>query len=102
MKHQHVINMDKEINDCERIPKQIAKTSDSIHKKYRALKVGKMEKDIALERIFKPIVEPLKQIVENTFGKKSDVESDENETFFLGEEEPKPSKNDRTHCLTIF
>jgi len=39
----------------ERI-KEIAKTSDSIRKKYRALKTGKME-DIALERHFKSIIE---------------------------------------------
>jgi len=77
--------MDEEIKDRERIAK-IAKMSDLIRKKCRALKAGKMEKDISLERYFKLIVEPLKQIVENTVGEKSDVESDENETFFLGEE----------------
>jgi len=49
-----------------------------------------MEKDIALKRHFKPIVEPSKQIVENTVGEKSDVEL--GETFFLGEEEPKPKR----------
>jgi len=57
--------MDEEIKDHERIAKQIAKTSDSIRKKYRALKAGKVEENIALKRHFKPIVEPLKQIVEN-------------------------------------
>ncbi|KAL6268114.1 hypothetical protein P5V15_001205 [Pogonomyrmex californicus] len=53
------------IKDREKIAKQIAKTSDLIRKKYRALKIGKIAEDIALERHFKPIVEPLKQIVEN-------------------------------------
>ncbi|KAL6253999.1 hypothetical protein P5V15_015852 [Pogonomyrmex californicus] len=52
--------------DREKIAKQIAKTSDSIRKKYRALKIGKIAEDTALERRFKPIVEPLKQIVEKT------------------------------------
>ncbi|KYM94613.1 hypothetical protein ALC62_14755 [Cyphomyrmex costatus] len=56
----------KELKDRERIAKQIAKTSDSIRKKYRALKTGKIDEDIALEKHFKPVVEPLKQIVENT------------------------------------
>jgi len=37
--------------------KQIAKTSDLIHKKYRALKTSKIEEDIALQRHFKYIVE---------------------------------------------
>jgi len=40
------------------IVKEIAKTSDSIRKKYRALKIGKMEEDIALERHFKLIIDP--------------------------------------------
>ncbi|KYN50189.1 hypothetical protein ALC62_03757, partial [Cyphomyrmex costatus] len=58
-------NMDS-TKDHEKIAMEIAKTSDSIRKKYRALKTGKMEEEIALERHFKPITEPLKQIVENT------------------------------------
>jgi hypothetical protein len=60
------MNNNNSIEDRERIAKQIAKTSDLIRKKYRALKTGKIEEDIALEKQFKPIVEPLKQIVENT------------------------------------
>ncbi|KAL6268016.1 hypothetical protein P5V15_001096 [Pogonomyrmex californicus] len=58
-------NMDN-IKDREKIAKQIAKTSDSIRKKYRALKIGKIAENTALQRCFKPIVEPLKQIVEKT------------------------------------
>ncbi|KAL6258271.1 hypothetical protein P5V15_010209 [Pogonomyrmex californicus] len=54
------------IKDREKIAKQIAKTSDSIRKKYRALKIGKIDEDVALERCFKPIVKLLKQIVEET------------------------------------
>ncbi|KYQ52380.1 hypothetical protein ALC60_08543, partial [Trachymyrmex zeteki] len=74
--------------DRKRIAKEIAKTSDSIRKKYRALKTGKIEEDIALERPFKPIIEPLKQIVENTV--ESSKDPIKNETFFSEEdEEPK-------------
>ena len=40
----------KIINRIEKIAKEIAKMSDSIREKYRALKIGKMEEDIALER----------------------------------------------------
>jgi len=98
MIHRDVNNIDEEIKDRERIAKQIAKTSDSICKKYRALKAGEMKEDIALERHFKPIIELLKQIVENTVGEKFDVKSSENETFFLGEEEPK-SKQKRSNSL---
>ncbi|KYN28708.1 hypothetical protein ALC57_01874 [Trachymyrmex cornetzi] len=41
--------------DREEVAKDIAKTRDSIRKKYRALKTGKMEEGIALERHFKKL-----------------------------------------------
>src|SRR5436190_3091360 len=57
----------------EAIVKEIAKTSESIRQKYHALKMGKMEEDVELERHFKPITEPLKQLVENTVGVESNI-----------------------------
>lgn len=63
--------MDANIKDREKIAKQIAKTSESIRKKHRALKTGRIDEDIALERRFKPIVEPLKQIAEHAAGEES-------------------------------
>jgi len=65
------MNSSKEIKDREKIAKQIVKMSDSIRKKYRALKTGKIKENIALERHFKSIVKPLKQIVKNTNGEES-------------------------------
>lgn len=62
------MTIDKEIRDREKIAREIAKTSESIRKKHRALKTGKMDEDIALERHFKPIIEPLRKIAENTIG----------------------------------
>ncbi|XP_077260890.1 uncharacterized protein LOC143896748 [Temnothorax americanus] len=48
-----------------------------------------MEENIALERYFKPVIEPLRQIAENTVaGKESDVSKIENETAWE-DEEPK-------------
>ena len=77
--------------DRENITKEIVKTSDSIRKKYSTLKTGKIEKDIALERHFKPIIDSLKQIVENTVEFSKDLVM--TETFFSGEdEEPKPKR----------
>ncbi|KYN06761.1 hypothetical protein ALC62_02279 [Cyphomyrmex costatus] len=77
--------------DHEKIAMEIAKTSDSIRKKYRALKTGKMEEEIALERHFKPITEPLKQIVENTVDSSKDPTNIE--TFFSEkDEESKPKR----------
>ncbi|KYN18784.1 hypothetical protein ALC57_08898 [Trachymyrmex cornetzi] len=56
----------KSIAERERTAKLIAKTRASIRKKHRALKTDILENEIALEKRFKPISEPLKQIVENT------------------------------------
>ncbi|KYM95372.1 hypothetical protein ALC62_13986 [Cyphomyrmex costatus] len=79
--------------DHEKIAIEIAKTSDSIRKKYRALKTDKMEEEIAFERHFKPITEPLKQIVENT------VESSKDpiniETFFSEKDDEQKPKRKR-------
>jgi hypothetical protein len=50
----------------EQLAREIEKTSEAIRKKHRALKTGRIEEDIAMERRFKPIVEPLKQIVEES------------------------------------
>lgn len=71
--------MDSSI-DRERIAKQIVKTRDSIRRKYHALKTGKMNQNSALERHFKPIIEPLKLITENTKESiMSKIEPSENE-----------------------
>jgi vancomycin resistance protein YoaR len=53
------------IEEREKLIKEIARTSKSIRKKYRMLKTGRMEEEAELEKQFKPIVEPLKQIAEN-------------------------------------
>jgi len=57
---EYNINSSTKLKDRERVAKQIAKTSDSIRKKYRTLKTGKIEKDVELKRHLQPIVEPLK------------------------------------------
>ncbi|EZA55097.1 hypothetical protein X777_05352 [Ooceraea biroi] len=57
---------EEEIHDREKIAKQIAKTSEAIRRKYRVLKTSRMEEDVALEKYFRPVVEPLKKLVENT------------------------------------
>ncbi|KYN42689.1 hypothetical protein ALC56_02889, partial [Trachymyrmex septentrionalis] len=71
----------------------------AIRKKYRALKTNKMEQDIALKRHFKPIIDSLKQIVENT------VESSKDpimiDTSFSGEDEEPKSKRKRALNVSI-
>ena len=55
----------KELKDCERIAKRIAKTNNLICKTISLLKNRQKIEDLALEKLFKPIVEPLKQTIEN-------------------------------------
>lgn len=59
------IDVRKGNREREKIVKEIAKTSDAIRKKHRALMTGKFDEDVALERHFRPIIEPLQKIVEN-------------------------------------
>jgi len=52
------------VREHEKIAREIEKTSESIRKKHRALKTGRIEEDIALDRHFKLIIKSLQQIVE--------------------------------------
>ncbi|KMQ84957.1 hypothetical protein RF55_16813, partial [Lasius niger] len=52
-----------------------AKTSESIRKKHRALKTGKIDDDIAVTTHFRPIIEPLQKIVDNSIAVKNEPES---------------------------
>jgi len=56
----------KNIREREKIVKEIEKTAESIRKIYRALKTGKIEEDIAIKSHFKPIIEPLQKIDDNS------------------------------------
>jgi hypothetical protein len=49
----------------ERTAREIAKTRASIRRKYAALRAGKMESEIALEKRYEPIVKPLKRLVDD-------------------------------------
>ena len=71
--------MKRGIAEREKTAREIAKTRASIRRKHRALKTGRMEEEVALEKQFKPIVEPLKRIVEHT-GRKDIALPDGNET----------------------
>ncbi|XP_070531459.1 uncharacterized protein [Cardiocondyla obscurior] len=98
------MNNNSKLKNREIIAKKIAQMSDSIRKKYHAMKTGKMEEDIALERHFKPIVEPLKQIVENTVGN-NEVESaiSKNESYFPEKKDvltPKRKRSNATSPIT--
>jgi len=48
----------KDIREREKV-REIEKTAESIRKKHRSLKTGKIEGDIATKSHFKPIIEPL-------------------------------------------
>ena len=53
------------VREHEKIAREIEKTSESIRKKHRALKTGRIEEGIALDRHFKPLIEPLRLFVDN-------------------------------------
>ncbi|KYN12104.1 hypothetical protein ALC57_15740 [Trachymyrmex cornetzi] len=54
-----------DVRERGKIAREIEKTSESIRKKHRALKTGRIEADIALDRHFKPLIEPLRLFVDN-------------------------------------
>ena len=54
-----------DVRASEKIVREIEKTSESIRKKHRALKTGRIEEDMALDRHFKLIIKPLQQIVDS-------------------------------------
>jgi len=56
----------KDIREREKVVREIEKTTESIRKKHRALKTGKIKEDIATKSHFKPIIEPLQKIVDNS------------------------------------
>ena len=62
-----------------RIKKQISELSDVIRKKYLAPKLGKSENDRALNQMFKPIRDPLMEIVDltKTQRKNDDIKEEE-------------------------
>jgi len=47
-------NNNNNIRECEKIAREIEKTSESIRKKHRALKTGKIEDNIAVKTRIKP------------------------------------------------
>lgn len=53
-----------DIDEREPVAREIARTRDAIRKKHRALKTGRIEDERALEWQFKPLVEPLHELVE--------------------------------------
>ncbi|XP_070154031.1 uncharacterized protein [Polyergus mexicanus] len=60
------IDKSEDIREREKIARAIVKTSESIRKKYRALKTGKIDEDIVLDRRFRRLIEPLRKIVDNS------------------------------------
>ncbi|KYQ56631.1 hypothetical protein ALC60_04436 [Trachymyrmex zeteki] len=55
-----------DVREREKIAREIEKTSESIRKKHRALKTGRIEECIALDRHFKPLIESLRLFVDNS------------------------------------
>jgi len=99
----------KDIREREKIVREIEKTAESIRKKHRALKTGKIEEDIVTKSHFKPIIEPLQKIVDNSSTRAiKDEPRDDVKTLSVQkrEEDAKSSKRKRsntsldTGCVT--
>lgn len=50
----------------EKLKKELIKTSKAIRKKYKALKLGQAEEASIREQVYKPITEPLRQIIKQS------------------------------------
>jgi len=63
---------------CERkkIVREIEKTSESIRKKHCALKTGRIEENITLNRHFKPLIKPLRLFVDSVHATKRELRDD--------------------------
>jgi len=74
----------KDMREREKVVRKIEKTAESIRKKHRALKTGKIKEDIATKSHFKPIIEPQK-IIDNFSkrGIKNEPHGDDVETSFV-------------------
>ena len=57
----------------KKLLEHIIKTRNTIRKKYKALKSGRIEEEIKLEDTFKPITKPLKELVKRTKNEPSDT-----------------------------
>jgi len=92
----------KNIREREKIIREIEKTAESIRKKHRALKTGEIEEDIATKSHFKPIIEPLQKIVDNSYMRAiKDEPRDDDDVKTLSiqkrEEDVKSSKRKRSN-----
>jgi len=56
----------KDIRERKKVVREIEKTAESIRKKHRAMKTGNIKEDIAIKSHFKPIIESLQKIVDNS------------------------------------
>jgi len=64
-----------DVREREKIAREIEKTSEPIRKKYRALKTNRIEEGIALDRHFKPFIEPLRLFVDSAGMRATERES---------------------------
>jgi len=90
----------KDIREREKVVREMEKTVESIRKKHRALKTGKIEEDIATKSHFKPIIESLQKIIENSSMraiKDEPRDDDYVKTLSVQKEDVKSSKRKRSN-----
>lgn len=75
----------------EKLKRELITTSKAVKRKYRALKLGQAEENVRREETFKPLIEPLKEIVRQSKKPiKQDIKIEKNEAVTTPKPPPKP------------
>ncbi|KYN12957.1 hypothetical protein ALC57_14869 [Trachymyrmex cornetzi] len=83
-----------DVREFEKIVREIEKTSESIRKKHRALKTGRIEEGINLDRHFKPLIEPLRLFADNPGERATKRESRDEDTASAPKRERKEEQKE--------
>jgi len=78
-----------DVREREKIARAIEKTSESISKKHRAPKTGRIEESIAMDRYFKPLIEPLRLFADSPDVRTTKRESRNEDTASVHKREKK-------------
>ena len=83
------------VREREKIAREIEKTSESIRKKHRALKIDKIEEGIALNRHFKSLIEPLRLFVDSPSMRATKRESRDEDAMSVSKRGGRRKRNKR-------
>ncbi|XP_043288807.1 uncharacterized protein [Venturia canescens] len=76
-----------ELNKEKNILRRIASASDAIRRKHKMLKLGKMTAEKAMSEIFKPVMNPLEKLVDQSVKQESAIKKEPNEESSVKKED---------------